>query len=61
MTKDLSFNLDNCRFNYRACAVIIHNNKILAMHDENSPYFYLPGGRAQFGETVEDAVLRKLK
>ena len=34
------------------------NNKILAMHDERSPYFYLPGGRVQMGETAEHAVVR---
>lgn len=49
------------KFNYRVCAIIISNNKILAMHDERSPYFYLPGGRVQMGETAEHAVVREVE
>lgn len=30
------------------------------MHDERSPYFYLPGGRVTMGETAEHAVLREV-
>lgn len=30
------------------------------MKDERSPYFYLPGGRVQMGETAEHAILREL-
>lgn len=57
---DISFKHENQKFNYRVCAVIISENKILAMHDERSPYFYLPGGRVTMGETVEHAVLREV-
>ena len=31
------------------------------MHDERSPYFYLPGGRVRMGERAEDAVLREVR
>lgn len=58
---DVTFLTDTGRFNYRACAVIIHENKILAMHDERSPYYYLPGGRVCLHETAADAVLREVK
>ena len=58
---DISFKTDKGRFNYRVCGIIIHENKILAMHDEKSPYYYLPGGRVQLHETVEDAIKRELK
>ena len=57
---DISFKHENQKFNYRVCAVIISENKILAMHDERSPYFYLPGGRVTMGETAEHAVLREV-
>ena len=58
---DISFKVDNEKFNYRVCAVIISDNKILAMHDERSPYFYLPGGRVEMGETAENAVIREVR
>ena len=58
---DISYISGHEKFNYRVCAVIIANNKILAMHDERSPYFYLPGGRVQMGETAEHAVVREVE
>ena len=58
---DISFFDDNKKFNYRACAVIIDNGRILAMKDGNSPYYYLPGGRVKIGERAEDAVIRECR
>ena len=58
---DITFKTGNEKFNYRVCAVILHGGKILAMHDERSPYFYLPGGRVKLGETAEEAVLREVR
>lgn len=58
---DVTFKTPEGRFNYRVCAVILHDGRILAMHDERSPYYYLPGGRVSLHETAEAAVLRELK
>lgn len=58
---DISFKIDNTKFNYRVCAMIINAGKILAMHDERSPYYYLPGGRVKLGETAEQAVMGEVK
>lgn len=58
---DISYVAGNKKFNYRVCAVAINDNKILAMHDERSPYFYLPGGRVAMGETAEQAVIREIQ
>jgi len=41
--------------------MILSGGKILAMHDQRSPYFYLPGGRVAVGETAEEAVLREVE
>lgn len=58
---DISYKMDDQKFNYRVCAMMISNEKILAMHDERSPYFYLPGGRVKMGETAEHAVIREVQ
>ena len=58
---DISFRSGDEKFNYRVCAMMISNGKILAMHDERSPYYYLPGGRVGIGETAENAVIREVQ
>lgn len=58
---DISFKSGNEKFNYRVCAIMISDGKILAMHDERSPYYYLPGGRVAIGETAENAVVREVE
>ena len=58
---DVSFVTGKEKFNYRVCALLLHEGKILAMQDERSPYYYLPGGRVRMGETAEQAVARELQ
>ena len=58
---DVSFKIGNEKFDYRVCAMRISDGKILAMHDERSPYYYLPGGRVAIGETAENAVIREVR
>jgi len=58
---DITFKVENEKFNYRVCAMMISDDKILAMHDERSPYYYLPGGRVAMGETAEHAVVREVQ
>ena len=57
---DISYKTEGEKFNYRVCALMISDGRILAMRDERSPYFYLPGGRVKLGETAEAAVLREV-
>ena len=58
---DLSFDTGSGKFNYRVCALMISDGKLLAMHDDRSPYYYLPGGRVILGETAEHAVVREVQ
>lgn len=58
---DISFKFSNDKFNYRVCAMMITDGKILTMKDERSPYYYLPGGRVKIGETAENAVIREVQ
>ena len=55
---DITFKLGNEKFNYRVCSMMNSDGKILAMKDERSPYYYLPGGRVAMGET---AVIREVQ
>ena len=58
---DITYTVGLEKFNYRVCAVMITGGRILSMHDERSPYFYLPGGRVKMGETAERAVVREVE
>ena len=58
---DVVLKTENGRFNLRVCGILINDGKLLAMHDEVSPYYYLPGGRIKLHERAEDAILRELK
>ena len=58
---DVVLKTEDGRFNLRVCGIIINNGKLLAMRDENSPYYYLPGGRINLHERAEDAIIRELK
>ncbi len=58
---DISFLKGQGKFNYRVCAVLIFDNRILTIRYERSPYAYLPGGRVKMGETAEHAVLREVQ
>ena len=58
---DISYISEQGKFNYRACAIIVNGNRILSMHDERSPYYYLPGGRVKMHETAQEAILREIR
>ncbi len=58
---DCAFRTEEGRFYYCVRAIIIRNGKLLAMQDENAPYYYLIGGKVGMGETAEEAVLREVK
>lgn len=58
---DITFKTPEGRFNLRVCAILIHENRILAMKDERSPYYYLPGGRVALHETAEEALSREMR
>ena len=58
---DLTFKSETGIFNYRVCAIILHDGKILATKDQNSPYYYLPGGRVKLHEPAENAIVREVR
>jgi len=58
---DISYINGSNKFNYRVGAIIIYDNKLLVMHDERSPYYYLPGGRVKMRETADQAITREIQ
>lgn len=58
---DISFQTKEGKFNYRVCGIVTEGGKILAMKDERSPYYYLPGGRVAMHETAEQAIIREFQ
>lgn len=58
---DIQLKTENGIFKYRVSAIIIHDGKLLAVHDDISPYYYPMGGKVKLHETAEDAILREIK
>ncbi len=58
---DLTFSMPGGCFNCRVAAVLLREDKILAMQGGRSPYWYLPGGRVRLGETAQQALGRELE
>ena len=58
---DVTFQTDVGRFNYHVAGVLIHENRLLVMTDERSPYYYLPGGRVSMNEERTMAIKREIK
>ena len=47
--------------NIRACALIIHNNKILVHRNINKKHYALLGGRVSIGESSDKTVKREIQ
>lgn len=58
---DLTLKTEMGLFNHRVAAVIVHNNKLLAQKNVKTNEYYLPGGRINYGESSEDAVVREMQ
>lgn len=59
---DCNFTTKEGRFNFRVGAVIVHDGRLLGVHDQGGdPHFhYLPGGRVHMNETMEEALRREI-
>lgn len=47
--------------NVRVGAIILRDGKFLMVGNERADYLYSVGGRVQFGETAEEAVIREVR
>lgn len=57
---DLTLKTDGGIVNIRVGAIIMKEGKFLMVCNNNEDYMYTVGGRIQFGETIENAVVREV-
>ena len=60
MKKDMCVACDDGILNIRVGAIIMQDRKILMVGNERADYLYSVGGRVQFGETAEEAIVREV-
>lgn len=58
---DLTLDINNYILNIRACALIIHNNKMLVHRNINKKHYALLGGRISIGESSDKTVKREIQ
>jgi 8-oxo-dGTP pyrophosphatase MutT (NUDIX family) len=61
MGKDLCIDWDGGVVNIRVGAIIMKDGKFLMVGNPRSDYLYSVGGRIQFGESAEEAVVREVR
>ena len=59
MPANMTVPCDNGLINLRVGAIILKDGKFLMAGNERDDYLYSVGGRLQFGETAEEAVVRE--
>jgi ADP-ribose pyrophosphatase YjhB (NUDIX family) len=57
----IRFDQGTRRFNYRVVGVAIHDNAVLLHRADHDPFWTLPGGRAEHGETAEETITREMR
>lgn len=60
MASDCTVAIDNGYINLRVGAIIIKKGKFLMVGNRRADYLYSVGGRIQFGESAEEAVVREV-
>jgi 8-oxo-dGTP pyrophosphatase MutT (NUDIX family) len=56
----LTFRSGGGVFNCRAAAVVVRDDQLLVTQETGSAFWYLPGGRVDFGESAAQSVVRAL-
>ena len=60
MQPDMCVSCGDGIINIRVGAIIIRDGEVLMVGNESADYLYSVGGRNQFGETAEEAVIREV-
>ena len=56
----LSFKTDEGRFTYRVAGIALRDDHVLLGTEAHIDFWYLPGGRPEFGETLRGALKREM-
>lgn len=56
----LSFVQEQQRFNYRVAGIAVRNGHVLVCREDDDPFVLLPGGRVEFGEASDMALVREI-
>lgn len=59
-TADMTVPCSDGFINIRVGAIILKDEKVLMVRNSNFDYYYTVGGRVQFGETAQQAVIREV-
>lgn len=57
----IRFDEGNRRFNYRVVGVAVHDGWVLLHRGAGDPFWTLPGGRAELGETAAETLKREMR
>lgn len=57
----ISFDTGTHRFNLRAVAIVLHEDKVLLHRLEGDDFWSAPGGRVEAGELASEAIVRELQ
>lgn len=58
---DVSFMINEIKFNYRVAAIFEYKDKLLIQKSEKDSFFSLIGGKVEIGESTIDALKREIK
>lgn len=56
----ITFRNGNMRFTYRVAGIAIREGHVLLQQAEGTDIWFVPGGRAELGETAEDGLRREM-
>ncbi len=57
----ISFEQNNCVFNYRVAGVYIQDGRVLLHRSEEDNFWTFPGGRCEIGELSADTIVREMR
>lgn len=57
----ISFDVGTHRFNLRAAAIVLHNDRLLLHRIEGDDFWSVPGGRINDGEGASEAIVREMQ